>query len=1289
MTCSDLCSRILRLAVLGAWCGVLAQAASGADKTGVEGLLLHASFDGDGYESLEPRMRRMKARIMPVPGKRGHYPIADWAVGSPLPLNVCLVEFDKNGRFGGAVRVPTNNGVLTFDADGNLLTRRGTLAVWARPDAPLWSTYYRDGRHPSVINIRDLQNALRVAPFMRIGINSRKKLLYLLTVDALREGMGHHGWEQLEKGNRLEWRPGAQWPAGSWGHLAVVWDAARGRKWYFNGNLIAEKWGALPEHRPPCLDQVSLGCNAGPGHIRGQDLGFSFDELYIFDYMLNEQQIHRLIQENKPPQHRNAPDQGIGAAVERWVRDHYGLDQPRESLDAKAIPEYRDGVLEIRHVPIADVRELKTETRMAADGKTNTVWPLEYKSPSTAEGRKLVLQFEPGARFNLVRICGTIQGKLTADGRPIARFLGDAFIQRARLERPVAAKVAQFQHEFGRINEVAFFHVQRHADLALNPPGRELALAAGRPDAAGELKRAIQAYCLPEDRTTLVMTGRGAKTSTISIEPYRAYQCVTEPVAADTRIGTLLLELHLQGFDSPTHLMIQVHDPVTLARDLLVFEVRLMPAGAGPRKVALLFNGPAVMLEKGRRLWLTLLFDRRGGILCGPGRSRIVLSDASEGQQKTYMTAMRRILCDQFLQLSEPQAWNASPGEDPAKQYKGVNILLTTAEHMLRLDPGNRAAASILSWVLRWRGKWVPEAAARYKDPYADMVPAALDVQGPDWAVYGREALKVMRRHVDWWINRQDERGELGSAIGDDTDMMPEVVNFSLIHDPGDRLKNGLRKLVDLCWKSTLTDGISTRLTDHLHAFEEGTNLLGPAALLFYGDPECVERLMITSRAYDTHLTAINPHGDRLFRSHYFSATAVRPDQHADTGWCLVMMPGRYLVWYNGSPRVLKTLAEWQMSFLKRVPQEPRRSFYGLPGRMSIDFPTGEMVPGRGPSAMDAHIYWLYRMTGDPRYVEPVLRNWRRGVSIVGVGRGQWVRWRKVMSDAKIDAWLRRKGKRKAGPYMAWKLGIGERSELIDVLKANILHMKKYLPLHTWVGQSADRVAIPQNLMATMYLGGMADKAKRLNYHYHAVSWEGADDDVSRFVVEDTPRNLKVLLYSFHEQAQDVVMRVWQLEHGRYRVRAGVDRSGDEVIDDVSVDEDVALMRYSPIRLKIPPRCVVVVTVQQRERLDDIRRRPDLAIGPNDVAFANGRMRVTIHNIGGAAAPATRVQLVRAGKAVAQEPAPPLAAPTDLVPKTATVTFEGIAERTGLAIRIMPPPGTAEITAVNNEITLR
>jgi len=1189
------------------------------------GLLFHASFD------------RADSR-------------ADFALGDPAPRTAYEVSHEPSGKFGGAVKVEAGKGILAFDATGNVLVPRGTMAFWARVDTPLWAA--RSGS-TELLLVSGGQGGRPERHFIEFRVDSQTKGLKLRSIDSRRAGIS------------LPWKVEPDWAVGSWRHIAIVWDAALGRRVYFDGRRVAEQWGSAQDHRFPALDKLSLASQAYRAHQTPNTVGFTFDELWVFDHVLSDAQIGQLMTENRPPAQRNPVDTESHEARARWVREHF-------SLDAPGVPECAVA-LEAKLMHVDRLRDVRMDLRNPMDGKAITAWPVEYKGYSTG-GKELRLECEEPAEFNYVRAQGRLKGRLTADGKTVATLPGAPFVQRVSLDRSATARLATVQRDDGRLHQLDLFRLST-GEPPLAPQGRQFwPSPASSHEALGEPGRRILACYPTEDRIALLGLGQANAATALAIEACRFYHVVTEPMAADAEIGKVALDLRLQGFPDPTTMVVQVHDPVTWTRELLEFDLRVRASPGEPHRVTLALDGLGLFVEKGKRVWLSLLFDQPGKLLCGPERTRLVLASLPPPQRGRHITGLERILCDEFLFNSEAGRWRAYSSYDrnPRAQYGGVGEVMTLCEHLLHFDARNPTAASVYSWMLQWRDRWDSQVAAGYRDPLADVALDPPKVTGPDWAVWGREALKRLRQHVDWWVNeRSVETGELGSNYEDDTDLVNDFVNFSLIHDPGDRTKDALRRLADYTWEKHLTNGLSRVLMDHLHAFEEGTNIQHALAILYYGHPEYVERLMTISRAYETHLTGVDPAGRRFFRSNDFSATAVgAPQKRLDQGKILIFQPGRYLVWYNGNPIVLRALRAWQDAWLLLAAEERAQ------GR-----PTPE-----GPDGLPHHLYWLYRMTGDERYREPVAQNLRAGIQF---DLGNWSEWRKLAPDEPADAGAREilagKGA-SAYAYLRWKLG-ADRSVFLESLKASALHIKKYLPVHTWVGQSADRVATPQADTARMFLGGQADQAKRLGYHYHAVSWEGADDDVARLVVDNTPRGLKTLLYSFHERPQTVVMRVWQLDHGRYRVRAGADTSGNEEIGKAALDEEMTLLRHSPIALTVPPRQVLVVTVQQLARLADIRTRPDLAIGPKDVALTEGRLTVTVHNIGGADAPASSAELLSEGKVVAQKPVPALPAPTDLTPKTATIVFEQVRALRDARVRIVPPEATTEITTANNEVT--
>ena len=1242
--------------------------------------MLYVSFDNrQGYDT-KPRHWQRKRRKTAVSGKMGHFPVADYAAGNPIPLNVMLVESTKDGRYGGAVRIPKWQGTLGFDTDGNLYTRRGTIAFWARPDQPLWSSYYRGGRHPSVLSIRDRQNPLRIAHFMRIGVHSRHKGLYLSQVDAVRSGLGVEWAHQLEGGSRLFWRTRDQWPVATWGHMAVVWDAARGRKWYYNGRRVGSNWGKSPEHRPPFLNAIGLSSDVTANMHYGQAIGFSYDELYTFDYCLTDAQIVRLVKENKAPASRREGVPADPEADRRWVRAHYSWGDP-------TIPLCPPGGLTLHHAPVARCLEETTPTRRPMDGRTNTVWPLEYKCPPAPAGgvRVLTLGMTPDRPFDFVRLRGSFRGPVLVAGKPLGRFEGKAFVQRLRLSESSRVATLALRREDGRINQMQLFRLD--SAPVTRPVLRRVALAPSTEAAPAafdmtDARCAMRGLFLPDERATLAEVPAATR-GTLRVPAGKAFHILTAPADRDTELGGLELRLNHGKLARPCTLTLTVWEPLSYAREVVEFDVRLQPGG---ESAVLRLDGPAILLDKGRRLWITLHADQPLALTAG---SRLTLYAGDKPQLRALMASLDRTLCDSFLQTSEPQTWNAMPGDDVVKQYKGVWDIVVPARQMLGYDPSDATAASILSWIAQFRRFWGPELRKRFKDPYANLKIEDVKGEGPKWAKTLRAAYIELRTCVAYWVGRQTPEGLLGSGPNDDTDLIPDVVNFSLIHDPDGRMRESIRRLQDYCWKNMLVGGVCKRMTDHLHAFEDGTNILPPLALLYYGDPEYLEQMMITQHTVENHVTGVNRDGDRLFRSHYFSATRVREDVAFDSGACLMLSPGRYLSWYNGNPRAIKVLRDWQRSFYRRMDKKYGPYLWGKRGMLSIDYKTGKPRRGAGGrGGMIAHLYWLFDVTGDKSMSEPVLAFWRRGKSAHLFPMHAWATWRDIMDDPAMDKVFRSRGKKLVAeaPELARKLGVGSRAAVVERLKGTLLYVRKFRPLLTWVNQSADRVRIPQNLMARLYLGGMADKAKRLSYHYHAVSWEGADQDVARWVLDGTRRRLNVILYNFHKTPQDALMRVWKLQHGRYRVRAGVDTNDDGRPDLGVTERTMELARYSPVALRLPPGKTLAVEVDLVQPLPSIRRRADLALGPTDTRWVKGKLRVVVHNVGGAPACGGVVEVLRGKQVVARKPFPPLEAPDDLKPRKAAVTFDGLRPAKDLRVRLVPERPIEEITLVNNEL---
>lgn len=1259
---------VSRRKLAGAILALAFAAASPPSVAQAAGLLFHASFDG--------------------PEEGDAFLAADVAAAKPSPRRTSGVERREDGRFGAAARVPVG-GLLAYDAWGNIRARRGTLAFWVQSDAPLFSEKWRSGGNvPVPLLITGLQRNHRRPAFWRIAVHGPRRELVM-------RGMGH-------------WRDCPEWQPGEWHHLALTWDAGWGRTLYHNGEKVGEWPGQEHQFSASGLGVFNLGSQVMTGSY-GRALryfAFSYDEVYAFDYELTGEQVRRLMEENRPPERRNPPDAEAEAA---WAREHFGLD-------GVAPPMLGEGGLAARVLPVQAVYArmpglTARPTRTPMDGMDMT--------PHLVRGEpaeEVTVRFDGAQRFNYLRVVGDIEGAVAADGVPLASLPGAVRVQRRMFDRPVEAEEAVFEREQG--TQGTADHIDFYDITPLQTPP---ALGAGawrafpRPaspaaDREERAKARMAAYYGAEEGTVFAAGPGPGERASMAMAPWRFYHFVTDPLPEDRAVNRILLDLRLAGVPNGGTAIVRMHDPVTLSRRLLEFEARF-EGGPGAQPVRLLFENQDFVFEAGRRLGFAVMLDRPAEMLLGPEGTSLAFEGDLEAHGDRYLAAAARVAADLFVAMSEAQPWSArSHDRNPPRDYLMVGYLFGLCEHVLHFRPREQTAAALYSWMLRNKSRWKPEAAARYenRDPMANVELADPGVEGPDWAVYGREALKATRAYMDWWANERqaEETGLFGGGLGDDTTLVTGFVNFALIHDPGNRLREAVRRLADYTWQTSLDRGLNIVMVDHLHAYEEGANVQHLLPRLFYGDPKYVERMMITSQFYEDHLTGVNPQGDRLLRSHRFSASMGEPPPGSrfywphDRGMAMIFHPGRVLAWYNGNPTATRVLCEWMDAWLRHSANEPSSEYFGLG---AIDFATGERVstaipgsgrarnfdpenPGSGErptSGIWEHMFWAYEMTGEERYRRPVVMNLSEGLTQVRFNEDRWVDWRALIPPdevARAEEGMRRAGIGSA--YLRWQLG-GERAPFIEALKEDILEAKTYMPVHTWVGQSTDRIRLPQDNVPNMYLGGPANRTKRLGYHFHAVSWEGADDDVSRFVVEKSRRHLKVLLYSFHDRPQDVLMRVWQLDPGIYRVRTGVDRTGDEEIDGDGDVREMELFRYEGVALAVPPKQGFVVEVEQVRAHDErIQDRPDLAVG--EVRFEGGAVEVAVHNIGGKPSPGTVLRLVRSGEVLGEAPVPPIEAPLDLQPRKVTVALRGIANPYGALVVVDPAGRIPEITKANN-----
>ena len=119
--------------------------------------------------------------------------------------------------------------------------------------------------------------------------------------------------------------------------------------------------------------------------------------------------------------------------------------------------------------------------------------------------------------------------------------------------------------------------------------------------------------------------------------------------------------------------------------------------------------------------------------------------------------------------------------------------------------------------------------------------------------------------------------------------------------------------------------------------------------------------------------------------------------------------------------------------------------------------------------------------------------------------------------------------------------------------------------------------------------------------------------------------------------------------------------------------------------MEFAPKKSTIIEMELLEKGVSYYKRPDLAIGEDDVKVTAKQVEVTVHSLGSVDAPATFVALLDTkGKEVARAKVPALAAPNDLYPKTARVIIRAAAKK-GYKVVVDPDDQLFEITRINND----
>jgi hypothetical protein len=1246
---------------------------------------------------------------------------ADYAAGKPDPNFLSDVKILPGGAKGSYLQCGDNQ-LLSYWAPGNIYSQRGTLAFDWRSREPVDATEF---------------------PVFRVGFGDHSSWdMVWLRID-----YDGHGFDAFVTDTNLgRTRVSYTMPdfpkADQWIHLALAWDETEGIRFYVNGKLAATKAAtgpfdaALDQFGPHSRIIAPTGVESSYNYDRGGDI----DELRVYDRMLSDENIAALAKHETPT---NLPPVVRNVAQPAWQKEwwtRYGWNLP-ERLPAP-LPATATTV---RKVEIHDAYDLKRWWWKGTDGIPETTWPGVYNR-SRLVGRfdyfqlpdwdcyalsgKSVTFYLPDEPWNHLEIRGGAWGNFDlltpGNGQPGAvadpdqhdpspqlaklLFAKSREAQRTTLDLadPIQGERVRFTNaeQEWPIGEFAAYYVHPGAE----PKGIGVlqytfsARGADNPSVKPILDFIHDRYA-PDERTTLiaapgVSVGQGrtaiAQTGVASAAARVTMPIVQLVIPADYRqvqadgghgasYGWENMHAGLDGIaiDLPalnvkaTHgeyvpMNIQIKDPIWPMRNMLDFSFEVKPG----QRYTLWLDTRDRILPNDKSIYMTIASasDEFNTASLSGLQARLIF--------KPYDAAVPEHVADRLTQIRDNYA-NIVEESVNSRKLNVLNRVEADATDLFRVDPTNDLGH-----------KYWNELNHEQIRPAYTLPVGPADV--PRWAFLQVQDLKELKSLINWYVdNRQISDGEFGGGLSDDSDFLNWWPGLALMGATPDKLKTSLLRTLEVMYDTNMFEnGLAKAQYDELHSYEDGLNVLGQALMLDYGSPRMLERAMETSRRLEW-LTGYNSAGQRQIRSAYFSGTKMA--EGGVWGWAkdrsyMVMHPALGLVSFNGTPETRKMVIELADGFLAhRRPNAAGK----MQMHFTVNFHTNEDLPSSGMTPW--FMLWAaYKWTGDPKYLAPFNDNGPDALRLINADaldvlnvRDTW--GKELLTTKTPDTRTDGGNSGEATGVLKWQI-TGDTRPLEQVYATQLETAADRQFINREGSLWIDRIYFNNGELQRTRLGGVA---LMRNYIYpgNVVSWRFAepanDESVAILVPVGTPDHIQITAFNLEDKPVPAQMTGWEIEPGQWEITQSTQAAEGAPLAGTTTRTET-FERSRSVAVTFAPKTYTVLELKLKTKGIPYWSRPDLGLDPQDVKVEGRKMIVTVHSVGAIAAPAAKLVLRdRGGAVIATVKTPPLKAPSDLRPKTATVTLNlKSPDASQGGTLTIESSGVPEITLMNNTVKL-
>ncbi|MGA2444041.1 MAG: LamG-like jellyroll fold domain-containing protein [Opitutaceae bacterium] len=1267
-------------------------------------LLLGFALAGGGAAAAGPMAPPAPGLLFYLSGEQGT--MADYSAGgTPAPTFDDEVTRIAAGAKGAALSCGDLQR-LAWRAPGNIYAQRGTLSFFWRSRYPVGPTEF---------------------PIFRVGFGDHSSWdMVWLRIDYNGHGFDAFVTDASLARTRVSVTVQPFPRPDEWTHLALSWDETRGIRFYVNGRLIAKNETtavyntALDQFGPHSRIISPHNVQSDYNFVRGGDI----DEIRIYDRMLADESIVTLAKGDAPADLPPLPPRDL--ADVRW-RNEWWLRYGWNRRDDPP-PYYPGAALSVRKVEIHDAYDLKRWWWKACDGIRETTWPGVYNRSRLpgrndyfqlpdwdcyVESGKAITFLMPDEPWNHLEISGAAWGRMellkpdAANDGPAESLLFERPQGQEKtvhaLATPITGRKIRFTNaqQEEPIGELVAYHVTAGREPV---DSRKLAfwlsLVPSEPDDASlaPLLTFINGRFEPDERARLFAhPGSGRRLDLSGPRPSSLPLVhLLIPDTWDQRVDGLDgIAIDLPALPvKPTHgdffpLNIQVKDPLWPMRNMCDFTLSVKPGEAKTLWLDLRDR----LLPAGKGMWITIAgagADFDATMLAG-AEIRLVFKprEAARAEHELDRFTQAR---DSYAMLVEEHAH--SPEFNLWNRFEAdlTDLMRVNPNHV----PGRNYAAVGLGW---------PRPPFQQPEP-----PVQPSGRMPLWAFRQVELLGRVKRFVNWYIDhRQVDYGDFGGGISDDVDLLNTWPGVALMGCDPDKLTASLHRLLEAAFRNGMfTNGLPTIQADELHSYEEGIDCLSANLILDYGNPQQIERAMVTERGVEG-ITGINAAGHRHIRTSYYNGVKMATDDpwgYAKAYSYLVLQPGQLLVDYNGNPAAKKVLLELADGLLAHRKQDADGR-YSLP--TAIHF-ADDRDAHATRSYFPWHVFWgAWKWTGDRKYLAPILDAGPSAVMAVNANALDWLTLREDIGQRILAGERGRsldarpndgRGQARSTAYrysaeshFIWQL-TGDKRQLEQLYARQIEECDLLEYINTEGSLWIDRVGVPTAELQRARLGGVALLRNEL-YPGHTVSWRfraPADDQSVAILIPDaTPISFKVIAYNLETTPVHAIMTGWNIDPGIWEIREGVDTDNDDIADQSISTRNTGFERSRSLEFTFPSRAVTVLTLKLRTPGTPYWSRPDLGISREDVTFRDGSLHVIVHSLGAVATPAATLVLKTSdGSVAASARIPSLPAPVDLLPKTAEVVLllpHGM-QMAGGSVEVDPENQLQEITRLNNRVLL-